>query len=329
EFVRDQRSQRMVCPTCRTPIPNSVLETNAHLRTTVGVVGFSGHGKTVYLTSLFSLLKRFSNYWPGYYFRSLDDYTNRIIYEQVPRFEQGELPESTPANFPSPAMVHYHDLPRYGDAFVGYYDTAGEVFSESAQIARAGFFVAHSDVVLFIISIPDCKSASLDEEMCRLLDTYILAANDQLNANLKASQRMVVIFSKGDLLLDKMGHRLRDWLVDGGKDWYANTLEDRLADLSIASLWTEEWLADRMGCRRFLNMAKDHFKEVRFTVVSALGNEGEQGIDGLKPSPLRVLDPFLWLIDFASRDQAPPPPPPKKGFLRRIFRRRKKKDQPE
>lgn len=269
----------------------------------VGVVGFSGHGKTVYLTSLFSTLKRFSSFWGGYYFRSLDDFTHRLIYEQVPLFEKGDLPESTPANFPNPALVHYHQLPVFADAFVGYYDTAGEVFNDVNRIARAGYFVAHADTVLFILSVSDCQEEDLDDAMSRLLDTYIRATTDRLNTEIKNRQRLVVILSKSDREDSKLSNELREWLAHGTSERYAGGLEDHLLDLGLASVKIEEWLREDLGCTRFANMARDNFKEVRYTLVSAMGIEGEE--PGKIMNPLRVLDPFLWVLDFARQDIVP------------------------
>lgn len=314
QFLRDTRTNVPRCPNCQTDIPKTFLDSGLMLRTMVGVVGFSGHGKTVYLTSLFSTLKRFSQYWNGYYFRSLDDFTHRVIYEQVPLFEKGDLPESTPANFPNPALVHYHQLPVFDDAFVGYYDTAGEVFNDATQIARAGFFVAHSDAVLFIVSIPDCDADALDDEMSRLLDTYIRAADDKLNTNIRKTQRLVVIFTKSDLPDAKLSPFLKDWLTEGVSDFYAMNLTDKLFDLGLVSIRIEEWLRQELGCTRFANMARDHFREVRYTVVSAMGYvEGQES----RLTPLRVLDPFLWVLDFARRDSAAPAP--KESFFKRFM----------
>lgn len=319
-FGRDPKTKVPKCPNCKTDIPKTFLESDRMLRTMVGVVGFSGHGKTVYLTSLFSTLKRFSNFWNGYYFRSLDDFTHRIIYEQVPLFEKGNLPESTPANFPNPALVHYHQLPVFDDAFVGYYDTAGEVFNDASQIARAGFFVAHADTVLFIMSIPDCDAAELDDQMSRLLDTYIRAADDKLNTNTRTMQRLVVIFTKSDLPDAKLSPALRQWLTQGTAEFYALNLNDKLLDLGLVSIKIEEWLRQELGCMRFANMARDHFLEVRYTLVSAMGLDDEEDqadgqVDRLRP--LRVLDPFLWVLDFARRKQDGPTQP---SFLQRMVR---------
>lgn len=312
---RDERRGTYHCPNCKTLLPRAFLRDTPQLHSSIGVVGFSGHGKTVYLTSLFSTLGRFSTYWTDYYYRSLDDYTHRILYEQVPLFEAGDLPESTPANFPNPALVQYHELPVFGDAVFGFYDTAGEVFSEVAQISRAGFFVAHSDVVLFIVSIPDCTAEKLDDDLSRLLDTYIRASVDHLNVKLKQKQRIIVIFTKSDLLGERLDPKLKRWLYDGGQSWYALDLQQKMADLSVSSLMIEEWLRESLQCSRFVNMANDNFREVRYTVVSALGADID---NGEAPEPLRVLDPFLWLLIFA-REDLKPVVPDKISFWKRLF----------
>lgn len=317
QFIRDARTNLHHCQVCRSSIPKAYLEADATAHITTGVVGFSGHGKTVYLTSLFSVLKHSSKYWGGYYYRSLDDYTHRIIYEQVPRFEQGELPDSTPVNFPNPALVQYHELPVFGDAFVAYYDTAGEVFMQVEQIARAGYFVAHSDVVLFIISIPDCDSSRLDDQMSQLLDTYLRAAEDRLNAQPKQTQRIVVIFTKADLLLPILNENLAEWLREGVASWYGMNLLTRVLEINEASLWIEDWLRNDMQCSRFVNMARAHFKEVRFTLVSSLGLDDAR-IDADEPKPLRVLDPFIWLLIFSKG--APSTDKPKVTFMERLMR---------
>ncbi len=315
QFLQDEKTRVPHCPNCQTGIPKAFLDSQLLLRPMVGVVGFSGHGKTVYLTSLFSSLKRFSNYWGGYYFRSLDDFTHRLIYEQVPLFEKGALPESTPANFPNPALVHYHQLPEFEDAFVGYYDTAGEVFNDVNRIARAGYFVAHADTVLFILSVPDCAKEDLDDTMSRLLDTYIRATTDRLDTEIKQRQRVVVIFTKADKQDARLNNDLKEWLSKGTAEHYAMGLSDHLLDLGLNSVKIEEWLRQDLDCTRFANMARDNFKDVRYTIVSATGLEGDEEHSNVM-NPLRVLDPFLWVLEFARQDIQPIE---KVGFFQKVL----------
>jgi hypothetical protein len=272
----------------------------------VGVVGFSGHGKTVYLTSLFSFFQRFLPYWPGFYYRSLDDFTHRILYEQVPLFERGSLPDSTPANFPSPTLLHYRNLPVFNDAFLAFYDTAGEVFLDSQLVARNGYFVGHSDTVLFIVSLPDLDPTQLDNELSRLLDTYIRAASDLLKVNLAEHQNLIVLFAKSDLYTNQMPPELVTWLNTGTAEWYL--LEgglQRLYDVDHASMQIEEWLRHDLGAHRFLNMTQSHFKRRRFALISATGyvpSDKALHRDRIDFQPLRILDPFFWMIRFAQED---------------------------
>lgn len=315
-FDVDSNTGGYECPNCKTGIPRTYVESRHLPRSTVGVVGFSGHGKTVFLTSLFSSLGKFSNYWSDYYFRSLDDFTHRILYQQVRDFEKGELPESTPANFPNPALIQYNEIPDYGSSFVSFYDTAGEVFNDVEQITRTGFFVAHSDTVLFIISISDCEQGRLDDEMSRLLDTYIRAAMDRLNVEIRDHQRIVVIFSKADLLDEHLSSNLKEWLYKGDYAWYALNLEQKALDISLSSIAIEEWLLNDLRCSRFVNMLKDHFKEVRYTLLSATGAVGEDEDHHMvgAPEPLRVLDPFFWILQFSSKSEVEE----KEGIIQRI-----------
>lgn len=286
------------CSNCQSIIPRTYIEHRDTPKSMVGVVGFSGHGKTLYLTSLFSTLSKFSQYWPSFYYRSLDDYTHKILYEQVPLFEEGKLPESTPVNFPNPALIHYHEIPSFRNCYIGFYDTAGEVFTDASQIYRTGYFVAHSDTILFIISLLDCNQNRLDEEMTGLLDTYIRAVADNLSVNLKTRQRIVVIFTKADLLNGVIPAELSNSLKLGLNSWYLNSLSERVLELMDLSNAIEEWLLQEKQCNRFVNMLRDQFLEVRFTLVASITEKNEQGIF----DSYRVLDPFLWLCSFTKND---------------------------
>lgn len=310
KFAQQEATGAYNCPVCKTVIPRGYVEEHEVPRATVGVVGFSGHGKTVYLTSLFSTVGKLSKYWNGFYFRSLDDYTHKLLYDQVPKFERGILPESTPANFPNPALINYNKLPLFDDSYLGFYDTAGEVFNDTAQISRAGYFVAHSDVVLFIVSLSDCDPDRLDDDMSRLLDTYVRAVQDHLNIRLKDNQQIIVIFSKADLIDHRLPEDLRDWLEVGEPEWYVIDLPGKVLDLQIKSTLIEEWLRDEIGAARFINMINDNFQSVRYTVVSATGMLSDKELEELNKEdvasdlqPRRVLDPFFLILDHARHRQ--------------------------
>ena len=162
----------------------------------------------------------------------------------------------------------------------------------------------------------------LDSEITGLLDTYVRACNDRLNVNLRESQSLIVIFTKGDLVSKHFSEDIRSWLGHGQHGWYAHGLNERVMEMARKSVDLEDWLAEDMNCNRFLNMAKASFRDVRFSVVSATGNvDLENG--GTIPEPLRVLDPFLWVLHFARQKQEDA----KKvhtGWLKRLFKRNTK-----
>ena len=294
-------------------IPRDYIERLDILRANVGLVGFSGHGKTVYLTSLFSALGQLSVYWQNYYYRSLDEYSHQILYEQVPLFEKGRLPDSTPANFPNPTLVYYHQIPVSRDQnnfFLNYYDTAGEVYTDADQISRAGYFVAHSDIVLFIVSLSDCDPERFDEELSRLIDTYIRAVEDRLNRRLKTNQHLVLVFSKADIIADMFPQKIKDWLELGHNNWYAHDLFEKFHAIQKYSLELHDWLLNDLKCFRFINMVNDHFKSVNYTVVSA--TDPSKNL----PDPLRVLDPFLFILHLAKPLQ--PASPVREGFWQKL-----------
>jgi hypothetical protein len=303
------------CSHCATVIPRGYVEKTHIPRATVGIVGFSGHGKTVFLTSLFSTIGKFSQFWPSFYYRSLDDYTHKIVYEKVPMFERGILPDSTPANFPSPALLQYHNIPYYNECFVNYYDTAGEVFTDGTQIMRAGYFVAHADVVMFMISLAD-SGARTDDEMSRLLDVYIAAVSDRFGVNLKERQRMIVVFTKADSMLDVLPSGLKNKLLDGGIGRYIADIQIRTTEASVFSLEIEDWLRNDLNANRFINMARNNFRSVDYCLVSSLG----RCETGKIYEPLKILDPFVLLMQYVVSPMLEKKQEIKKpGLLQKLF----------
>lgn len=298
------------CPECGTLIPRDFIEKTHIPRVTVGLIGFSGHGKTVYITSLFYLLKFLQAQWPSYYLRTLDDHTYKIFFENIPTFERSELPESTPVNFPLPALIFLGNLPHFGDWFFSFFDTAGEVFEAATTITNEGRFVAHAEVILFLISIPD-SGEDWPDRIQALVDIYIRAVYGQLGLDLKKRQHLIVVFSKGDLLLDREAAVTGNFLMSGGSYQNYTHLEHKLSELSEISQNLRTWL-EGSGGQGLVNLCQDNFKSVEYTIVSATGAApvGNRLVTTLQPDdPKRVLDPFLWIMLKTKRP----------GFWKRIW----------
>jgi len=278
---------------------------------TIGLVGFSGHGKTCYLTSLFYLFKYLNRRTDWFHWRTLDDNTSNIMFGHVKRFEEeSQLPDSTPENFPKPALIRIGDIPFFDNYFTSFYDTAGSVYTETAKITDMGRFVAHCKVVFFVISVKDCGTSWADT-MERLLDTYIRGVYDKLRVDLKKNQHLIVVLSKADEIIE-FPEELKKFLSDGSYKWYltknpqsknkeSDIVRNKLRLLQERSRIIEGWLRleEKVG-RGFTKLAKKSFKTVDYTIVSSTGAApvGNKLATKLEPEdPKRVLDPFFLALE--------------------------------
>lgn len=295
-----------VCPECGVEIPRDFVEKKDIPRATVGLVGFPGHGKTVYITSLFYLLKYLRNQWDDYFLLSLDDNTHNVLHHHVPLFESSELPDATPSNFPSPSLIYFHNIPLYGDGFLCFYDTSGEVFEDTQRIPHQGRFVAHSDSVLFNVSINDCGK-NWPDRMTELLNTYINAVYNRMHINTKKKQHLVVVLTKSDSLTNNnsagsLSRDLADELTNAGSyDSYLINSEHRnmFERLKERSEAVKYWLLQK-ECQAFVKIAEEYFNSVEYTLVSSTGSApvGRRLAARLAPeAPKMVLDPFLWVLE--------------------------------
>lgn len=300
-------SHLFICPNCKRDIPASYVNKGWREKSvSVGLVGFPGHGKTVYLTSLFYLLKFLKQKWANYYYLSLDDNTHKIMHIHVPLFEDSQLPGRTQANFPEPSLTHFQNIPNFGDLFLSAYDTGGEVFENTQMITEQGRFVAHSDIVFFNISITECSQNGKrwQDSMESLLDTYVRAVN-RMDVKLLKRQHLVVVITKGDSLIEtsenkRISPELADYLITGSFEQYVGFENERTlrSSLKESSRLVRGWLINK-ECRGFINAAEDNFRSVKYTLVSSTGAapEGMRLKTKLTPQdPKRVLDPFLWTL---------------------------------
>jgi len=308
-----------VCPNseCKMEIPRAYV-VEKFPKATVGLVGFTGHGKTAYLTSLFYLLKSIkrTDIWgTEFTWLTLDDNTHKIMFEHVKSFEDSQLPVSTPENFPHPALIEFNYIPFFGNYFLSFYDTAGRVYKETVKITETGRFVAYSDVVIFIISINDCGS-SIADTMEEFLDTYINAVYSQLGVDLKKNQHLIITITKTDEIKG-IDSDLREFLQSGSYRWYQignpHNMLDKFSQLRNKSRRIKDWL-EKKGCGGFIRLAKQRFRSVEYTIVSSTGAApiGNMLATKLKSEdPKRVLDPFLWVLEKTRQ----------KGILEKIFGR--------
>lgn len=285
---------------CKMEIARDFVEKPKIPLATVGMVGFPGHGKTVYVTSLFYLIQILGNIWGNYHCRGLDNHTIKDFYQRIDLFKKGQLPQSTPANFPSPSLFYFSGIPYFTDWFFSFYDTAGEVFEDSQRITQAGRFVAYADVVVLLLNINE-SGEEWSVTMERLLDTYIKGVYDYLHVDLRKRQNLVVALSKADMLVGKLPDDIETFLRSGTYEWYTNGQNRRrlIDKLHQCSCNVKTWL-QQQGCGGFVSKARSNFKSVEYTLISATGAApvGDQlAALPVPEDPKRVLDPFFWILE--------------------------------
>lgn len=292
-----------LCPACNEQLPALYVQRyRAYPPVVISAVGFRQHGKTVYLASLFYALKRLRlpQYWPTFFTMALNEDSLDTIYGNVRMLESGELPLSTPKNFPRPTMLRLEDIPffRQVDYTLLCYDTGGESFERPTQLVQYAGFVRRARSAMFLISPTDLEHPA--QEMHKLLNTYVVGMGEL--GGQTQDQHLVVVYTKADRLPAHVPgwkqdwRELNDYLLEGSMDSLAQPrgyvrrmrrISDRLAEFTEGELQAYE----------FLNMTRAHFKSVVFAIVSSLGAEPDQGHMPVQIAPRRVLDPLLWMIE--------------------------------
>lgn len=261
----------------------------------VSAVGFGGHGKTVYLTSLLHVLNRMAEYWPGFYRQALNMTSLARITENLAELENCQLPLPTRITFPEPSLHQLSHMPYFGERMLMIYDPAGESFEGDVTIMKNAHFVARSRMVLFFFSLSDFDDPTLiPRELDRLLEIYILGMG-RLKADI-SKQHLMVVYTKGDRL-DPFFHNCRMTpnyirFNEVGPGW---NMETYLKGMVPVSQELRDFTKNHLRAYSFMNRA-NQFASVEFSAVSALGAAPQDGHLVAQIAPRRVLDPLLWAI---------------------------------
>ena len=319
------------CPACAEPVPALYhAGYTSHPPSVFSTVGFSGHGKTVFLAALFHLLShpRLAEHWPRYYRIALGDHSLERLAVGARALAAGTLPDSTPQLLPTPTMLRLAGLPIRDGVTLLCYDAAGESFKRAASLRRYARFLTRAQTVLFLVSVPDLLRQERDapvgpgEAIKRLLEIY---ANGmaELGGDTRR-QRLLLVFTKADEweALQRPGQEslLAHVCADsfegiGNYPLYVGRLRE-------ISLRLRELMAGELGGRGFLNHAAAHFASLDFCIVSALGSAPAEQAMQTRIAPRRVLDPLLWMLDPDLAGSPPPPPPRPPSALRLALRQR-------
>ena len=291
------------CPKCDKEISQSYKDVHHEmLPMVISAIGFSGHGKTIYLASLMYTLEKFSSIWPRFYKQALNHESLETVKQNVQDLRSGRLPEMTKQNFPIPSILCLNYVPSFSRKLMIIYDASGESFEIDSRIEKNASYVKKSQTVFFLISLNDLLTDEKDgkeplvDGMRNLLNIYMLGIR-RLGGSTK-SQHLVVVYTKGDVLQQALTDYPKTWdYVNGSEleiqNWdmpsYCNNMRGVSEDL-------KDFTVNCLEAHEFYNMSVDNFMSVEYCLISALGNAPVDDKLANRISPRRVIDPLIWAL---------------------------------
>jgi hypothetical protein len=300
--LAEARFQRNQCPECGQSIPLMYIsEYKQCPPVVINAVGFRGHGKTVFFSSLFYILQAelLTKCWPKFCHMPINEQSLKMVFDKAEELAKGILPDSTPKAFLEPALVQMTSIPTQRNCTLLIYDTGGESFENPSQLPQNAPFLKRAKTVMFLVSIPDLERPHV--EMAELLNKYVLGMRNHLQASTK-NQHLVVVYTKADMIDFRDGWQdLEVYLSKGSMDELVS-MKGYVKGMRQVSGLLYKYTRDELRANQFLNAANMSFEDVTFSMVSALGAEPARARSGgvirlsIKVVPLRVVDPLLWMI---------------------------------
>lgn len=285
------------CPQCKEQVP--ALYANDYQKfppVVTSAIGFRQHGKTIYFASLFYALKKLqlATHWRNFFTMGLNEDSLDTVQSNVALLEGGNLPYSTPKNFPRPTMLRVQGIPSQRDCTLVCYDTGGECFERSSQLVQYAGFVRRAKTAMLLVSLADLDDPGKD--MHRLLNTYLIGMGEL--AATTREQHLIVVYTKADELAQRL-QRWRDietYLTQQSFQGLANP-QRYLEGMRTISARLEDFTRREAHADEFVNAATRNFASVSYSIISALGVKPIDGQLPMEIVPRRVLDPLLWMME--------------------------------
>jgi hypothetical protein len=281
-------------------------------------IGYSGHGKTCFLSSFFHTLYRgkVSDIWPGFSFIGLTMETlNRIHNEYVNILDHGRLPPKTPIMFPTPLILKFQQMPlkvksffkkffqgitvEQGELICIFYDIGGGTFDVDEKIRHNIPVLVEIDTLVFLISLPRLISdtqtgMSVVQQLHKLLNTIVLVIG---KIGQQKKKDLVICFTMGDEMWNSNDNRYGQLAIPihhplSGPDQVSEYFAALQEDSDIICQHIQETYPP------FYNALENNFRSVRFTTISALGSHPTKEGKIEQLTPTNIFDPFLSLLQF-------------------------------
>jgi hypothetical protein len=306
------------CPEKRVRIPFVYIE-DAKRGVPIVVmltIGYSGHGKTCFLSSFFHTLYRgnLAEIWPGFSFIGLTMETlNKIHHEYVNILDGGHLPPKTPIMFPSPLILKFQRMPlkvrnffkkyvkgvsvEQQEVICVFYDIGGGTFDVDEKITQNIPVLVEVKTLVFLISLPRVMDGSQSDiaavqQLHKLLNTIVLAIG---KIGQQKKKDLLICFTMGDEMWNCADNRYGQLSIPIQHDIpMADGVAGYFAELQNDSGLLEQHI--RESFTPFFNAIANNFRPVRFTTISALGNQPTEAGEIKHLTPVNIFDPFLALL---------------------------------
>lgn len=290
----DGRQQYYKCHSCQSTIPREYAENKTARTEIISVVGFRGHGKTLYFSSLFNSMDRLAEIWSNFYTFATDETSLDTVRDNIISLKKGQLPPPTPASFPVPTNIRFSNIPTIGNRFFLFYDTGGEAYAKASKLIKYASFVKRSRTIIFLVSLKEIEFNGL--KLHDLLTTYVQGLTE-LGGN-PANQDLMVVFSKGDILGPRLKEYklIREYLGSGSIESLRSfKLATYILGMKRISSRLKKFAKNELKAVQFLNFAADRFKSVEFSIISSLGAKPDGNRLHVQINPKCIFDPLIWV----------------------------------
>ncbi|MFB5673882.1 hypothetical protein ACE3NQ_10520 [Paenibacillus terreus] len=304
-------TRRRLCPHCHNELPVTAGKVPSNI---ISIIGASQAGKSVYMTSLIHTLQHYTADHFGAACMPLNAEISRkfrTLYEE-PLFERGDLLSSTQKEKMQEPFIFqfvFKDEEKAPLTLV-FFDVAGEGMVDQDYLGLHGQHIKNSAGILFMVDPLQIRSireriklnlggqpgefvAQYDEPRDVVLTLFgdFIAYQDKTKTDIPTA----VVLTKSDMLTalaDEEGTYIKS------NSNIFNPMEHRnYLDLTeVANIDGEIRRFIEKVDRPFKGTMDVYFSNTAYFAVSALGsNPVNQKLQGLV-SPIRVDEPFIWLL---------------------------------
>ncbi|MDR0523476.1 MAG: hypothetical protein LBG62_03545 [Candidatus Methanoplasma sp.] len=309
---------RRLCPGCHNPIPQGAEEEGS---TVFVILGPKGVGKSHYIAVLINeLTKSFSPEFGATMSPATDRTTLRYRESYYKRlYEEGRKLDPTASYEQSrdsrEPMIYYlrffgGDSPRVYT--LAFFDTAGEDLDSAGRMMNLSLnsFTSMASGIVFLVDplqIPYINSRiRMDNKPPQGKDVTDILSNisNAIRANRSMSPRepidipLAVVLTKSDVLMKAPENEEEANVLFGpGSSIHIDRERGRYdkTNFEQISVEIEEYMR-RVASGAFVQMVKE-FERHSYFAVSALGSNPTGPVLSRAISPMRVEDPFIWLLN--------------------------------